>query len=233
MCDEKEPAVKALLDRLYYGIQQAHEDMDSAEPGGSPAYRTFLGGVNPNNVRSLFSQIAAGSNLEFNGGRFHPPEIACVHPRHKSLMPRQWAHCSDGAREGVAAMWEKSTHSIFLCPYFWIFPSSPTEDKCPQVVQAGTRFDKSNIIETQMNVLFHELLHLHMGYPMLEPEAYGINKCANLPPHLSVINVSNYDYYLGCMYFDTYSIPWSEFDINLIILGGSSHSRLLSIPYLP
>lgn len=200
MCDEKAPLVKALLDRIYSGIQQAHEDIDSAEPGGSPAYGTFLDSINPENVRSLFSQVAAGSNVSFLGGPAKPPVIACVNPNYRDVIPRQYAHCSR-KNSHTAAMWEDNTQFIFLCPYFWTFPSYPAMDKCPQVIPGGTRFTKTSIIETQMNVLFHELLHLYMGYPMLIPEAYGINACTSLRAHESIINVSNYDYYLGCMCF--------------------------------
>ena len=219
--------VKALFDRIYSGIQQAHEDIDSAEPGGSPAYSTFLNGINPSNVKSLFSQIAAGSNVSFPGRPTRPPVIACVNPHYKDVLPRQYAHCSK-KNSYTAAMWEENTQFIFLCPYFWTFPLYPSADKCPQVIPGGIRLTRTSIIETQMDVLFHELLHLYMGYPMLVPEAYDINACTSLRAHESIINVSNYDYYLGCKFFTLYDIPRLQFTLNtslsiIVLIAGCTH----------
>ena len=190
--------VKALLDRIYSGIQQAHGDIDSTGPGGSPVYNTFLGGINPSKVRILFSEVATGSNVSISGMPAKPPTIMCVYAKYREVIPREYAHCTR-PNSGTAAMWEDKTQFIFLCPYFWTFPVYPSVDSCPEVLLGGTRLSKSSIVETQMSVLFHELLHLYMGNRILEPEAYEINACTSLHPDEAAINVSNYGYYLGCM----------------------------------
>ncbi|KAL8828620.1 MAG: hypothetical protein Q9191_002479 [Dirinaria sp. TL-2023a] len=171
-------AVAHLLHQIWGSIQEAIQSINNAYPLESAIYYKFFNGVDPRKVQRVRSEIAAGSDVSFDG-RSYPPHIICANPRMPQLA-NSWALCQQSAR-AINAMWMRDTPWIYLCPRSFHEQEFPVHENCVDQPSHGAFSTGQGLAQTQFSHLFHELVHLYLGEPALKPEMYGIWAVRDLP----------------------------------------------------
>ena len=186
------------MHQILVHIEGAVESIDSAGPLGTTVYNKFFNGVDPDRVKAVLSNITAGHDISIHSGP-HQPVIACANPD----MPHwaaSWAACQQ-SKPKANAMWVANSPFIFLCPVFFTYPEVPTSVNCVGGRATRTTFSTGQGLgANQFGILFHELVHLYLDSPPLEPEMMGLWESLDLPASESVINPTNYVFYLASMF---------------------------------
>lgn len=186
--------VALLLHSIWAIIQEAIESIDDAYPLETHVYHQFFRGVDPNKVKAVLSTIAAGPNITIEP-RTYQPEIACANPDLPELASA-WAFCQQ-TNPRINAMWTINTPWVSLCPTMFIDPELPTADDCVGQPRHGAHSTGQSLVTSQFGHLFHELVHLYLDVPALEPEIYGLWYALELSASDSYSNPSNYAFFLA------------------------------------
>ena len=194
-CGAQTDLVKALLDQTYNYLQEIIESIDSAGPLGTSAYNAFFKGDNTDDVKAVFDRIATGANIIVNG-RLRHPTIMCISIGDRRTN-RYWLECK---YSNVNAVYLDGTELVYLCPSALGLQAYPESANCAMTPAPGNLVATGqDLTRTQFSTLLHELVHLYLQRPSLDPEEYGLPEVINLPADESVINPSSYAFYAASM----------------------------------
>lgn len=147
----------------------------------------------------MLELVAIGGDVwvPSRGGNYKP-FIICDNANVPAVRESSFhAECASNAR--IRAFHAKEQSEIFLCPRHWTSEVEPMANHCPRPI--GNRQYVSGVMlgESQWSTLLHELLHIYIGVPTLDPEVYSIWGAPDLPASKAVINPTNYVFFLASM----------------------------------
>ena len=152
----------------------------------TPVYTAFFNGVDPANIKEVYSRMAAGSNIiVWISSR--QPTLICVNGPESS----QWEWCKTSMF--LAGHIQRSQY-IVLCDGFFDRTPLPAPGDCGRSNRASTALIDAPP-DTQYGILVHELAHLYLQHSSLIPEVYDINEIISLPSEKKAVNPGNYEYY--------------------------------------
>ena len=179
--------VKASLDNTYNFLGR----IVRYEDGTSAPYKAFLDGVDVGQTKALFSRIMAGRNITLLTTSYRPVIVCVTGPSN-----RYWSHCRENLRMGGFHL--RDTHFVLLCPMFWREMTPwPVPRDCNVVNSRNTQLSGPMLSGSRYTHLVHELVHMYLGKPCLQPEVYLTNACLKLPSQKAAINPNNYALFVG------------------------------------
>lgn len=191
-CGTHTDTIKALLEQTKSSLQEAIASTHSTAILGNNPYKAFFRDVDPSVVINILSKVIAGPSIPVLSKLYHPT-IVCVNDVTPGLK-EQWDLCR---MDRVKAMSSRKSQFVYLCPDFLELKAQPDSSDCGSVVAERTQIQNSHIEHTQYTILVHELVHMYLEAPNPELEVYGVNICMRLGRTVSVINPSNYAFYVG------------------------------------
>ena len=103
---------------------------------------------------------------------------------------------------GAGAYYQAGSSYIFLCPLFWSRQPAPTTENCPRVIHNRFVGNPALLSDYKTYILIHEMVHFYLGATTLTPysfpsEKYQLNECVALDRDNSLLNPSNYQFYIA------------------------------------
>lgn len=175
------------------------------EPTGTTLYNTFFRNVDPATVKGVLSRVLEGEKVPLQGTP-QPPIIMCDNADVPAVQ-RSAVHAACANKAKPNALWPHDTNLVFLCEKFLKNKMAlPTAELCVgRIGPDGGRSNGGLLGETQWSILLHELVHLYMIGPSLQPEAMNIYEVEQLRSPLAERNPANYAFFLASTRFPGFS----------------------------
>ena len=143
--------------------------------------------------------------LQPDPGLLSAPRFACVTTSTIHLYP--WVevdpyYACTWLLPGAGAYYLAGSSYIFLCPLFWSLEPAPTRENCPRVIHNRFVGDGALLSDYKTYILIHEMVHFYLGATSLTQssfpaEKYQLNECVALDRDNSLLNPSNYHFYIA------------------------------------
>ena len=208
LCGAQTATVKYALDSLWSALQPAITTTNYAS--ANPIYNTFFhDSIYGPLVQQVLQNVSEGAAIPKTSSNGAPvsPLIACVTgpgiviTNTGGVVRDMWDQCN--GNQQVAAFATKGTNWIFLCPFFKILVVQPSPNVCPAVKSNQFGDLWGFLVQNQMYILFHEILHFYLNNqpaPMVQDgsaEVYDPNKAAALSSLDAISNAQSYVLYVA------------------------------------
>ena len=217
LCGAQTATVQQALVSLWTALQPAITATNYAS--ANPIYATFFhDSIYGPLVQQVLQNVSAGAAIPKKVSKTPvSPLIACVTgpgivvTNLGGVTSDMWDLCSDNEWAAFAV---KDTNWIFLCPFFHRLVVQPSPNVCPGVTnnQFGSRW--GFLVQNQMYILFHEILHFYLNNqptPMVQDgdsEVYDPNSAMALSSLDAISNPQSYVFYVASKssFFFQYSV---------------------------
>lgn len=165
-------------------------------PERSIVYQNFFKNADQAVVNAILTNVANGTNMTISDEQ-RRPTIVCANPHEVESAPHSREACKGNS---VAAAVSGHPY-VFLCTPSALLSRSPDPNDCVGERPDGHYGTGQKLVQTQTGILLHMLMDMYLsttsGFGLLEPKAYGLRKVLLLNTTQSLINPSNYVFYVS------------------------------------